>query len=31
MFCRDRLGVEYLNDIDNYVEINKIYNEYLTI
>ena len=30
-FCRNRFGFEYLIDNDKYVEINKIYNKYLTL
>jgi hypothetical protein len=30
-FCHNRFGFEYVLDNDKYVEINNIYNEYLTI
>ncbi len=30
-FCSNRFGAEYLNDHDKYTEINKFYNEYLTL
>ena len=30
-FCRNRFGFDYLLDNDKYVEITKIYNEYLRI
>jgi hypothetical protein len=30
-FCRNRFGFEYLIDNDKYIEITKIYNDYLTI
>ncbi len=33
-FCVDRFGTEYFNGdakLDNYTEINKFYNEYLTL
>ena len=29
-FCHNRFGTEYLSDIDKYVDVNKINNEYLT-
>jgi hypothetical protein len=30
-FCNNRFGRDYLIDNENYVEITKIYNEYLTL
>ena len=30
-YCHVRYGTEYLNDHDNYSEINNFYNEYLTL
>jgi hypothetical protein len=30
-FCNNHFGSEYLNDHDKFIEITKIYNEYLTL
>ena len=30
-FCNNHFGSEYLNDHDKFIEIGKIYTEYLTL